>query len=183
MEIATVNSNHLCVDGYNECYLRSCDAAEKDEYRQLRYEVSMKISSEYDPATADLEVIADAIRKYGLAEIGCDAPIDIASFLRKDDQVVGGVCGRMIKKRLLLDLLWVKEEYRNNGYGTKLLAAIENRAKSDGCQAVILETFNARAVAFYFKFRYRCIAKIQDYIPGFDKHILLKLFDESLIDN
>ena len=95
--------------------------------------------------------------------------------LRSEGIVAGGANGRIVRERLLLDLLWVREEFRNNGHGKELLSAIEEFARAKGCQDVILETLNARSVRFYLNSGYKCIAKIEGYIPGFDKSVFLKV--------
>jgi len=39
---------------------------------------------------------------------------------------------------LYIDVLWVKEELRNNGYGSKLLIEVEKIAKEKGCKLILL---------------------------------------------
>jgi GNAT superfamily N-acetyltransferase len=39
---------------------------------------------------------------------------------------------------LYIDVLWVKEEYRENGYGSVLLNEVESTAKEKGCKLIHL---------------------------------------------
>lgn len=135
----------------------------------------MEITNEISPTATDVQVVADAIKAYGLAETGGKEPDSIASFLRIAGIIAGGACGRIVRGRLLLDLLWVREELRSKGHGQELLSAIEQFARTNGRQDVILETLNARSIQFYLKSGYKCIARIEGYVPGFDKSVFLKL--------
>ena len=44
---------------------------------------------------------------------------------------MGGACGEIFQTRLLLHLLWVSEEFRNQGYGRQLLRSAEGMAHDD----------------------------------------------------
>jgi ribosomal protein S18 acetylase RimI-like enzyme len=50
---------------------------------------------------------------------------------------------------LYIDVLWVKEESRGDGYGSALLEEMEKIAKEKGCKLVHLDTFDFQAKDFY----------------------------------
>lgn len=43
---------------------------------------------------------------------------------------------------LYIDILWVKEEFRKDGYGSALLNEVEKIAKEKGCRLIHLDTFD-----------------------------------------
>jgi ribosomal protein S18 acetylase RimI-like enzyme len=65
---------------------------------------------------------------------------------------------------LHIEILWVKEEFRSEGYGSILLKEIEKVAKDKGCKLVTLETFDFQAKDFYLKQGYE-IFGILDNCP------------------
>ena len=61
------------------------------------------------------------------------------------------------KDRIYVSILHVKEEYRNQGTGDRLLGCIETEAERQGIQTVFLHTeaFNKGALRFYDRKGYR----------------------------
>ena len=129
---------------------------------------------EESPASDDIAVVAQGMRRHALSQIdGAESP-PIACFARDNGVVVGGIVGRIIKHRLFVDLLWVEETRRHRGLGSLLLQSIEHAANKNGCRDVLLETLSASATRMYSTLGYRLIAEVPDYIPGFAKRVLLK---------
>ncbi len=58
---------------------------------------------------------------------------------------------------LHIDILWVKEEFRAEGYGSILVKEAEKVAKEKGCKLITLETFDFQAKDFYLKHGYEII--------------------------
>ena len=69
------------------------------------------------------------------------------------------ICPEEWSNRLLVTELWVTEELRRQGLGTRLMDLAKRRARSDGRRAVILETqsCNTGAIAFYRRQGFRLI--------------------------
>lgn len=71
----------------------------------------------------------------------------------------------------------VLDEFRRSGLGSRLMAAVEERLRSEGCQSVILETAvdNASALAFYKRHQYFLVKTIPGYYAtGVDALVLKK---------
>jgi GNAT superfamily N-acetyltransferase len=63
---------------------------------------------------------------------------------------------------LYVDILWVKEEARKEGYGSLLLKEAEKIAKENGCHLVHLDTFDFQAKDFYIKHGYELFGTLDD---------------------
>ena len=78
-------------------------------------------------------------------------------------EVVGGVYGATAWSWLMIDGLWVSEELRGQGLGSRLLAEAEALAAKRGCRGSWLGTFDFQARAFYERHGYTVFAEL----PGF----------------
>lgn len=63
---------------------------------------------------------------------------------------------------LYVDVLWVKEQYRKEGYGSVLLNEVEKIAKEKGCNLIHLDTFDFQAKDFYLKNGYEVFGILED---------------------
>ena len=75
---------------------------------------------------------------------------------------------------MYVDILWVHENYRGNGIGTKLLNEAENEARKRGCHHVHLDTMSWQAPDFYKKHGYQPIGILDDIPKGNKKYLLQK---------
>lgn len=74
---------------------------------------------------------------------------------------------------LYIDVLWVKEGFRKEGYGSILLNEIELIVKEMGCKLVHLDTFDFQAKDFYIKHGYE-IFGVLDECPNKHKRYYMK---------
>ena len=63
---------------------------------------------------------------------------------------------------LYIDTLWIKEEYRKEKLGSKLLKEVEEIAKEKGCHLIHLDTFDFQAKDFYIKYGYEIFGVLDD---------------------
>ncbi|MED2186843.1 MULTISPECIES: GNAT family N-acetyltransferase [Bacillus cereus group] len=66
-------------------------------------------------------------------------------------------------KPLEIDFLFVDENQRGNGLGSKILDRIEKEAISKGCKYVFLNTFGFQAKDFYPKHGYELAFQLENY--------------------
>lgn len=89
-------------------------------------------------------------------------------------EIVAGILSKMYCWNCLyVDCLWVKEEQRKAGLGSKLLKEIEKVAKDKECHLIHLDTFDFQAKDFYLKHGYE-IFGILDECPQEHKRYYLK---------
>jgi len=122
----------------------------------------------------DARVISEGVFRFGRAEaVGGDAR-PIASFLRKENQVIAGATGRTEFRRLFVNYLWVRDDLRGQGLGTEALTRIETAARQRGAVDSLIETLNDRNAQLYRSLGYTPVAVIERAVGPFTRHILLK---------
>ena len=88
-------------------------------------------------------------------------------FLRNTDgDTFGGVIGFTLWDWLEIENLWIWEGVRGNGWGRKLLEAIEQAATERGCHHAQVRTWSFQAPEFYKACGYRLVGQMDDYPPG-----------------
>lgn len=75
---------------------------------------------------------------------------------------------------LSIDILWVKEECRMQGYGSILLNEVERVAKEKGCNLIHLDTFDFQAKDFYIKHGYEIFGVLEDCPLGHKRYYMKK---------
>jgi len=89
-------------------------------------------------------------------------------------EIIAGISGRMYCWNCIyIDILWVKEEYRKFGLGSKLLNEVETTAKEKGCYLIHMDTFDFQAKDFYIKHGYEIFGVLEN-CPKEHKRYYLK---------
>lgn len=127
------------------------------------------LTSEPHPAAADVEVVREGLLAFNVAHIAREPQsASLNLFLRNpSDQVIGGLLGGWRWGWLYVDKLWVQEEYRKRGCGSRLLRAAEDEAIAGGCTDAVLDTFSFQARGFYERHGYEVYATLEDFPPGY----------------
>lgn len=127
-----------------------------------------------DPDARDARAVRESIYAYNRLKAGEPRHEPMTIFLRDDHgRLVGGLLGSSCWQWLTIDFLWVSEELRGRGYGTRLLAAAESEAISRDCRHVYLDTFSFQARGFYEKLGYSVFGELQNF-PGQHKRYFLR---------
>lgn len=69
---------------------------------------------------------------------------------------------------LMITILWVNPEFRNQGIGTQLMKAIEKQAKERGAITSFLDTFSFQAKDFYLRSGYEVFGTAKNFPKGHD---------------
>ena len=131
----------------------------------------------HDPAPQPDEV---AIVRAGLAAYNRQhAPENeyqpITLFVRNaDGTVVGGLLGGTYWNWLYVEILWLSEEIRAQGYGGRLLDEAETQAVERLCIAAQLDTMSFQALPFYERHGYTVFGVLDNFPPGHRKYFLQK---------
>ncbi|WP_418131850.1 GNAT family N-acetyltransferase [Variovorax sp. 278MFTsu5.1] len=85
----------------------------------------------------------------------------------ENGRLLGGLRGFVFLYWLDVEVLFVEEDARGAGLGSRLLAEAERQAIALGAKNAKLSTFEWQARGFYLKQGYEEYARIDDYAPGF----------------
>jgi GNAT superfamily N-acetyltransferase len=110
--------------------------------------------------------LEDRIYEFNAAAINRDdGSLFNRIMLDENGNIVAGLSGWTWAGACEITQLWISEDHRNNGIGTKLLIEAEKEAKSKNCDIILIKTYSFQAPKFYEKNGYR----IQQVIEGFPK--------------
>jgi GNAT superfamily N-acetyltransferase len=88
--------------------------------------------------------------------------------------VIGGLFGKTIYDWLAIEHLFVPEQLRKSGTGTRLLATAEQQARECGCIGAWLDTFSFQARGFYERLGYSVVGTIPDHPKGGARYFMMK---------
>lgn len=129
---------------------------------------------DYAPCHSDNEIVKEGLIKCFETQFGeRDKPFSI--FLKNDSgKVFGGIQAFRDTESVYIDAMWVEESLQKQGYGTKLLGAVEQEAIKNGCIFSLVDTWDFQAEEFYLKNGYERIGEIKNYWHGHSKIFLRK---------
>lgn len=130
---------------------------------------------ERNPTEQEIQYVRDALMRFNDERVGADGHTPL-TFVEHDadGNVIGGILGGTYWGWLYIDILWVQENYRGKGIGSKLLLTAEEEAIRRGCHHVHLDTMSWQAPDFYKKHGYEVIGILPDIPKGNQKYLLQK---------
>lgn len=132
-----------------------------------------RISIEENPSLDDIHFLMVKLHDYNASQTGLEGEL-ITLFLRDDQQqIIGGAYGWTAFNYLHVDILWLRDDVRRQGHGTRLLRAAEQEALRRGCRYAQLDTFSFQARGFYEKLGYEVYSELDD-VAGKHKWYFLK---------
>lgn len=136
------------------------------------------ISYEKNPNADDTQLLNDAIMEQAKQKKGMKQLDFFAFFIRDEEgRIVGGCNGDNMYGSLFVGQLWVAEQLRSQGYGTKLMQAAETLAIESGCNFIAVNTFDWEALDFYKKLGFY----VEFERHGFDKDSIFYFLRKDFI--
>jgi len=133
------------------------------------------VSLEPDPALADEQLLRHALGSWNIRVTGHDDYAPAYFFLRDSGGAIqGGVLSYVWGRWLHVDILWVADDLRGRGWGSKLLQAAESEGRSKGATAAFLDTFDWQARPFYERFGYEVVFEIDGLPAGHSRYFMRK---------
>ena len=135
---------------------------------------SYRIEQVDNPTPEAITSVKDGIRNYN-HQHGYEDLTPVAVFLRDTNQtIVGGVYGELGLDWLYIDLLWVADSHKKQGYGRQLMHSIEQYSLEQGTSNIHLATTSFQSLPFYYHVGYRLFGLIEDRPPGHNYYYLHK---------
>ncbi len=134
------------------------------------------------PDAADQAAILDGLVGFNEAATGLRGRdrLDLAVLLRDNARhTVGGALGNSHYGWVRIELLFLPEGLRGQGWGRRLMQAVEAEAQARHCLGVRLETASFQARGFYEKLGYSVIGSLPDYPPGHTLYWLAKRLEKG----
>lgn len=94
----------------------------------------------------------------------------------RDDQgeLAGGLLGSTYWGWLSIDILWIREDMRGQGLGSRLLSSAEEEARRRGCRRAHVDTVDFQAPEFYLRHGYTQWGMLEDLPRGHRRHYYQK---------
>lgn len=134
-----------------------------------------------DPPAAEVgSAIHDGLRAFNRQFAGPGSITRFAILVRDaEGTAIGGLDAHLRWDWLCVDNLWLPAVLRGQGVGSALLRKAEAFARSEGCVASCLDTFEFQALPFYQRHAYEVFGIQNDYPPGFRRYFLQKRFEPA----
>lgn len=118
------------------------------------------------PLPEELAAVDDGLDSHNQAAADPRAVQRLACFARTaEGTLIGGAVARTWGEGCELQQLWVRDDLRGQGLGSRLMQLVEEEARRRGCRQVFLETFNFQAHDFYRGLGYETVGEFV-LVPG-----------------
>jgi GNAT superfamily N-acetyltransferase len=127
------------------------------------------------PDRHDVQFLDDRLYEYNVARTGIADSRLLAITLRdRDNTIVAGLSGWTWGACCAVKPLWVQEQWRGRGLGTRLMTAAEDEARTRGATQMVLSTHSFQAPDFYRRLGFEPVGHIEDYPVGYQNIFLRK---------
>jgi GNAT superfamily N-acetyltransferase len=137
--------------------------------------MSLRVELDEHPRPDDARVVSQGLLDFNRAVIGDANEVQLGVFVRDAaGRVVGGLLGHVRWKWVYVAKLWLPDELRGHGVGTRVMRELEVYARRHGCLGIYLDTFEYQALPFYEKLGYEQFGVLEGYPPGYRQFHLTK---------
>ena len=130
----------------------------------------------------DAEYISEMINEIVPREVDTDEEEFVLKVENEKGEIIGGCIAEAYEyhwSRLLIEDLWVKENYRHQGIGSMIIHEAERIAREKGCRVVTLGTASYMARPFYEKHGYAVFTTMKA-ANGYIDYSLVKYLDNDM---
>ncbi|MBT8136370.1 MAG: GNAT family N-acetyltransferase [Gammaproteobacteria bacterium] len=137
--------------------------------------MNIKYDRTENPADEDVAWVRKNLVAFNRSQAPEQPQQKIAVYAR-DEQgtIIGGATGEVTWGWLYVEMLWVHEDYRGSGIGSRLLDDIEQLARKYNVVGFHLGTTDFQALDFYLRCGYEVWGQLPDFPPGHTNYSLRK---------
>lgn len=127
------------------------------------------------PDPADVASVEDQLNAYNMRVTSYHDYRPLAVFIRDPSSaIIAGLTGFTWGGALKISYIWVHDDHRHQGYGTRLVLTAEREALARGCRQAVLDTHSFQAPDFYPKLGYVQCGLAQDWPLGYQQYYFTK---------
>lgn len=129
----------------------------------------------FNPSEKEIDFVNNSLAKFNDEKAGPDNHqlLNIVEY-DNENNVIAGILGGTYWGWMHIDILWVAENFRHKGLGSKLLKAAEEEAVRRGCHSAHVDTMSWQAPVFYERNDYIRISELSDIPEGHKKYHYIK---------
>ena len=137
------------------------------------------ISLEFKPDPKEAAFVFENLSRDAEIEAGLKKEYCKFGLFVRDNEgtIIGGLIAEIAWNWLYIVYIWIHEDIRGRGIGTRLLEEAENEAKRRGCRSAFLETFSFQARPLYEQLGYEVYGVLDDMPPGYKRFYMKKSLD------
>lgn len=135
------------------------------------------ITYEPKPKQEETSILWQGLSEFAKMMRGHEPGKAYAFFIRnKKNEIKGGCSGYIFYGSCYIDLLWLDDLLRNQGYGTQLMRETEKLATENQCHFITVSTMDWEAYEFYKKLGFY----VEFERGGYDKNSTFYYFRKDL---
>ena len=129
-----------------------------------------RITQKNDASSAEKDIIHQGLAAFNVTYFGYDDTKPLNFFIHDDhENIVGGLLGFTYWDFFAIDIFWLDQSVRGQGFGKEMLALAEQEAIQRGCTTVHLDTFEFQAPHFYEKYGFEQWGSLDGYAGKFKR--------------
>jgi GNAT superfamily N-acetyltransferase len=134
-----------------------------------------KVVLETEPDSEDMQLLVKGLTEYNAAHANGDVPNYLLVTVKDSEgRMAGGLLGATYLGWLQIQVVWLDDSVRGQGYGSELMALAEAEGLRRGCPRAFVETLSFQALPFYEKCGYQVFSRLADFPPGGARYALTK---------
>ena len=123
----------------------------------------------------DIEEIHEMLKSYNRRNREASEKIPLGVFYEDDSgRKLAGLTGETFGNWLCINYLFVDDNLRKQGIGTKIVLSAEDEARKRNCKYVFADTFSFQAPKFYEKLGYKEVFSLNEYPYTEKRHYYVK---------
>ncbi len=136
---------------------------------------NLQISLETEAQSKAVRAVLDGLIEFNRSVVGDDHYQPLHLIVRNNaGTVIGGLIADTYWSWLAIEILWLREDVRKQGLGSRLLKMAEEEALRRGCTHAHLDTLDFQALDFYQKYDYTVFGVLEGLPPGHSRYYLRK---------